>query len=445
MLIAESPDMRLAELLDELKDPATGITRVTVGGEPSLGTVFDAGYRRLSRLGQRCYRAMGLHLYVDDLPVAVLAAAMGIPEAELRPVVRELRDTRTIDQPRASRLTVHKLVHEHARLVADTVDDAVHRLAATRSMIGWCTTGAVTAVTGLLPPRSWRADFLPESVVDAAHPASVDPGAWLRAERVNLRAVVTVAFELGGLEPVLRLCISQWWLFLAEKYADDLLATHALGLRAADHLHDDRMKALLLVQQGFAYRSLGRFCDAVDSCTAAMRLAEAVGSVELVATRLEGAGLAAFDGGDLTQAALWLRRNLELAETTCDPRRIALACLHGAKPEPSEQALVLLERAYEVFRSLPVPESQNLAKVLLWQGRKLGAEGGPRLREALALATEHRHQADRAEILEALAQLDADRDVAVELYREALTILDDVAEDIEHLGLDVVSEIEEPA
>lgn len=425
VLLAESPDMPLAELLDELTDPATGITRVTVGGEPSLGTVFDAGYSRLSRLGQRCYRAMGLHPYADDLSVAVLAAALGIPEAELRPAIRELRDLRTIDQPRTGRLTVHKLVHEHARLVADTVDDTAHRLAATRSMLKWYVTGAVTAATGLLPPRSWRAGFLPESLVDGAHPASANPGAWLRAERVNLRAAVSVAFELGDLESVLRLCVSQWWLFLAEKYADDLLATHALGLRAAEHLRSDQLKALLLVQQGFAYRSLGRFQDAVDSCTAAIRLAEAVGGVELVATALEGAGLAAFDGGDFAQAASWLRRNLELAETTRDPRRIALACLHGAKPEPSEQALVLLERAYEGFRSLPVPEPQNVAKVLLWQGRKLGTEGGPRLREALALATEHKLQADRAEILEALAQLETDRAVAAELYHEALTIYEE--------------------
>jgi tetratricopeptide (TPR) repeat protein len=425
VLLAESPDMPLVELLDELKDPATGITRVTVGDEPSLATVFDAGYRRLSRLGQRCYRALGLHPYTDDLSVGVLAAALGVSEADLRPVIRELRDMRTIDQPRSGRLTVHKLVHEHARLVAGTVDDAAHRLATTRSMAGWYVSGAVTAAIGLLPPRSWRAEFLPASIVDGEHPASAGPGTWLRAERVNLRAAVTVAFELGELESVLRLCVSQWWLFLVEKYADDLVATHALGLRAAEHLRDDRMKALLLVQQGFAYRSLGRFRDAADSCTAAVRLAEAAGSVELVATALEGAGLAAFDGGDLARSASWLRRNLELAETTLDPRRIALACLHGAKPEPPEQALVLLERAYQGFRSLPVPEPQNLAKVLLWQGRKLGTEGGPRLREALALATEHRHQADRAEILEALARLETDRDAAAELYREALTIYEE--------------------
>ncbi|GGU67345.1 NB-ARC domain-containing protein [Lentzea flava] len=425
VLLAESPDVSLAELVDELKDPATGITRVTVGGEPSLGTVFDAGYRRLSRVGQHCYRAIGLHPHGDDLSVAVLAAATGHSEAALRPVIRELRDMRTIDQPRTGRLTVHKLVHEHARLVAGTVDDQAHRLAATRSMLEWYVKGAVTAAAGLLPPRSWRAEFLPASSVDGAHPASADPGTWLRTERVNLRAAVTVASELGELDSVLRLCISQWWLFLTEKYADDLLATHALGLRAAEHLHADREKALLLVQQGFAYRGLGRFRDAVDSCTAAIRLAEGAGNVELAATALEGAGLAAFDSGDLTQSAAWLKRNLELAETTRDPRRIALACLHGAKPEPPEKALVLLQRAHEGFRSLPAPEPQNLAKVLLWQGRKLGTEGDQRLREALALATEHKLHVDRAEILEALAQLETDRDAATELYREALTVYEE--------------------
>ncbi|WP_394617189.1 NB-ARC domain-containing protein [Lentzea sp. JNUCC 0626] len=425
VLLAESSHLALAELVDELNDPATGITSVTVGGEPSLGMVFDAGYSRLGRLAQRTYRVLGLHPHGDDVSVAALAVALGVPDASLRPVIRELHHLRMVDQHRAGRVTMHKLVHEHARSVAGAVEESSARLAVERAYVAWYVTGAITADAALLPQRPWRAEFFPGAIVDGSHPAAADAGAWMRAERTNLRSAVALAFKLGELESVLRLCVSQWWLFLAEKYADDLLATHARGLQAADGLGADVVKALLLVQEGFAHRGFGRFRDAITVCTEAIRLAESARRADLAATAQECAGLAAFDAGDVPQAVALLRRNLELAENIGDPRRIALACLHGAKPEAPERALVLLDRAYEGFRSLPVPEPQNLAKVLLWQGRKLGVEGGPRLREALSLATEHKHQADRAEVLEALAELENDVAVAVELYREALMIYEE--------------------
>lgn len=419
-LLVAIPDLSLSELVDELADPEVGITRVTVGGEPSLGAVFDAGYRRLTELAQRCYRVIGLHPSGDDVSVAVLAAALEVPQRRLRPAIRELQVTRTAEQPEAGRLVMHKLVREHARLVSEAVDGAGQRGDIRRRMVGWYQAGAIAADHRLLPQRPWRARLFPDSTVDENHPAWAEPAGWMRAERVNLRAAVSLAFDLGELESVLRLCVAQWWLYESEKHSDDLLATHEFGLRAAEHLRAEPVKALLLMQQGYAHRTGGRFDEAITLCTEAARLAEAAGHVELMASALEGAGLAAFEQGDLTQARGLLQRNLALAEAIGDARRTALACLHGAKPEQADLALPLLRRAYEGFRSLTVPEPHNVAKVLLWQGRKLGDR--ERLDQALAIMTELDRQTDRADILVALGEVQAREDDAAEFYRRAVEI-----------------------
>lgn len=60
-----------------------------------------------------------------------------------------------------------------------------------------------------------------------------------------------------------------------------------------------------------------------------------------------------------------------LAQRIGDTRRIALACLHAAKIAEPDEALRLLEEARAGFRSLAQPDLHNLAKVELWQGRKL--------------------------------------------------------------------------
>lgn len=429
-VLLDAPDLTISELLEELE--SDGITRFSVDGEPAIAAVLDAGYKRLSEAAQRAYRLLGLHPAGDGVSPAALAAVMKVSGLKLRPVIRELvHGKRMVDQI-DGRLRLDSLVREHARTTAEELDGADVCDMRQRAFVHWYTKGALAADSALQPHRPWVRQLFPDDVVDTEHPAYQQARDWMLAERVALRSAVALAMDLGELDAVVRLCVAQWWLYESQKYSDDLVATHDAGVEAADQLGHLTAKALLLVQKGYAERTRARFDEAVALLDDAAGLARAQGSAELEATAVEGAGLARFDQGDMAAAARLLRQNLELAQRIGDPRRTALARLHAAKPAEPEEALLLLAEAREGFRSLAQPDRHNLAKVLLWQGRKLGERNdvpGARahLDQALALMTELERNFDRAQVLDALGELYATVDgaTAADYFSQAARVYED--------------------
>ncbi|GGN28984.1 hypothetical protein GCM10011609_85660 [Lentzea pudingi] len=429
-LLAESPKLSLSELLEELTDPELGITGVTVDGEPAISTVLDAGYRRLSERARRAYRVLGQHPSAENgISVQALAAACGVPEVRLKPVVRELiKGTRMVDEI-SGRLVLDALVTDHSRKVADAGDPPLDREAAQRAFVRWYATGAVATYGKLQRHRPWRRVLFPETVIDTTHPAHSASERFMHAERANLITAAGLAFELGDFDAVVHICVAQWWLYEAHRLSDDLLATHDLGVQAAGQLGKPLVKALLLVQNGFAVQAGARYDDAASLFTEAQELASSHNAVDLAATAIEGAALALLAAGEHTRARPLLRHNLALADQIGDDRRTAIACLHAAKAEDAVRALELLAHAWTLLRSLEVPDRANLAKVLLWQGRVLAGTGDlvagrDHLNRALASAAEVGRDFDRAQVLDALGDLEAnhDRPRAAQHYERALEI-----------------------
>lgn len=403
-VLRDAPELSLGELLEEL-EPG-GLTRMTVDGEPEIAAVLDAGYRRLTDAARRCYRVLGVHPDGNGVSLPALAAALKQPELTLRPVVRELvHGKRMVDQI-DGRLHLDRLVGEHARNTADEVDGTDVSDLRRRDFVRWYAKGAIAADHVLQPHRPWMRELFPDVTVDTTHPAHRHAREWMLAERDTLRSAVQLAADIGELHAALHLCVAQWWLYESQKYSDDIVSTHKIGIDAAEELGLPMVKALLLVQQGYAERTRARFDTAVALLSQAAELARVHGNLQLEATAIEGAGLARFDQGHPGAAAL-LGRNVELARSVGEPRRIALACLHAAKPSEPAEALPLLDEAWAAFRGLDQPDRHNLAKVLLWQGRKLAdhAEARARLDQALALMSELGRDFDRAQVLEALGDL----------------------------------------
>ncbi|WP_434446847.1 tetratricopeptide repeat protein [Lentzea sp. E54] len=430
-VLREAPDLLIGELLEEL-ELGGGITRMTIDGEPAIAAVLDAGYRRLTEPAQRVYRTLGLHPSADGVSVAALAAVMKLPEPTLRPILRELVEGKRMVDRIDTRLRLDALVREHARNTAEEVDGTDVCDLRRRAFVHWYVKGAVAADSVLQPQRPWVRALFPDVVVDTGHPAHRQPREWMLAERATLPSVAQLAADLGELEALLRLCVAQWWLYESEKCSDDLVATHDVGIEAAQHLGRLEVKALLLVQKGYAQRTRARFADAARLLADASALARAQGSVALEATAVEGAGLALFDQGDLDGARRLLQQNIELAEGIGDPRRTSLAYLHAAKPATPEEALRLLAVAWSGFRGLDEPDRHNLGKVLLWQGCKYGEQGElavarDHLDRALALMTELGRDFDRAQILDALGDVHATADPAAahEFYLRAAQIYED--------------------
>jgi tetratricopeptide (TPR) repeat protein len=424
-MLAEHRTLSLAELLEELADPDAGLTSVAVGDEPTLGSLFDATYARLSPPAQAVYRALGAHPGNGDVSVPALAAGMGTGVAKVRRAVDELVSMRVVEDPVAGRVVVHNLVRGHAARVGEVVDRS-GRDAVRQRLTDWYVTGAVTAEATVMGQRVWRRRLFPDVRPQSDHPASPDPRGWLERERANLRAVVTASYEDGALEAAVVLCLVLWALYEPGKYYDDLLATNALGVRAAEHLTGDVVRAVLLTQMGFAHLHLGDADAAIAGCLTAIDIARQAGDVEAEATALECAGLAQLAKGDLADARGTLRRNLELAESVGDPRRIALARFHLAKAEPPAEAVVLLDRALAGFRALAAPEPRNFAKIMTWLGRKLGEFGQTerareRLAQARAITAEQNWPFDHAQVLDALGDLETG-DAARAYYEQAIAL-----------------------
>ncbi|GAA3853618.1 hypothetical protein GCM10022243_19060 [Saccharothrix violaceirubra] len=389
-MLAERPDLTVAELLTELAD--SPLTSVAVGDDPTLAALFDLTWARLSPVAREVYRALGAHP-TGDVPVAALRGVL--PEAGLAAAIRELGTLRVVDKPVPDRLQVHALIREHAASRGGHV-----------RFVDWYLTGVVTADDALMPRRPWRRRLFPDLCPDPAHPAA-GTGArrWLEAERVNLRAAVADAHRRGLHAQTAAFCLVLWSLHEPGKFYDDLLAIAPLGLESARQLADPVVESVLLTQTGFAHLHLGAPDAAADACRRAV--AVAAGEPEAEATALEGWGLAELDLGNVEAARDALRRNLALAERIADPRRHALARFHLAKAEPPEVALGLLAEALTTFRDSA--DARNVAKATLWQGRKtaeLGRadEAAVLLREAETLAADWPF--DRAQAVEARGVLD---------------------------------------
>jgi tetratricopeptide (TPR) repeat protein len=356
--------------------------------------ILTTAYQSLSEPAQRCYRALALpgttaEIGVDALPDAHAASA--------------LVAARLVDEPTEGRFRTSELVRRHARAVAPPDADAVTRL---REYYF-----ARTAAT-------YRGRW-PQTEPWFTAPASTEPvdPDWLDVERDNIRAALEHAFASGERELVATWCVLLWPYYEHGKHTADLLATHELGV----HTENRALRSLLRTRIGFGHLFNGDLDQAIAACEQAIELAT---DQRLTATALEGLGLALLAADQDDRARPVLRRNLDLARDLAEPRRLALACLHGAKVEPPEIALALLAEAAPIFATDPV----NLAKTNLWRGRKLTERGDVKsareaLDTALAELTALRRPFDRAQVLAALGDLNTES--AADHYAQARAVFEE--------------------
>jgi tetratricopeptide (TPR) repeat protein len=428
-LLGAFPSRRVSRLVAELDDEKRRLQAMSRDAELSVTAVFNTAYQRLSAVGKRCYRVLGLHPGMADLGIDVVVAALELPEYDVRDAVDELVVVGLVREVSDDRYLLHSLVRLHATGLAESTDPAGDRDCALTCMLDFYRRGAVSAGHAVMPHRGWRELLFP-NLLAGNHVASREPWGWLETERRNLSAVVRAAYQRGELEQVCQLCVMLWPLHERGKYFEDLIRANELGLDAARQLGDTGLAALLGIQLGFPYLHRGDVSCAYETFSAALRPALACGHRALEATALESMGLARMAQGIPEESITLLRRNLALAVEIGFPRRTALARLHLAKVENPDVALQLLWDAADGFRRLDPPDTYNAAKVALWQGRKLTElrrfdDAHRHLTEALATMTEYHKPFDRVQILEAIGDLAGAMErfgTARERHGEALTI-----------------------
>jgi len=426
-MLSRPPERPIARTLRKLEKQESRLSVLSRADDLSVSSVFTAAYELLSNSGKSCYRALGLPPSTGEIALDAMVAALDAPsEDDVRDWMDELLGARLVEEPVADRYLVSELVRLHASTVG-RVDEPIQRERATGRLVDHYFRRTADAES-LAPQRPWRAALLPPIPDTHAHGDSKDAAwRWLEQERGNIRAAIEYAYSVKDWQRVQQWCVLLWQFYESGKYADDLLATHQLGVDSALRLGNAAVQSLLSTQTGFGHNFRGDPSAAIGAFDEAARIAANVGDRQLEATAVEGLGLALREHGDEPGAREKLRYNLKLARKIKDDRRIALACLHGAKVEAPKEALALLAEADTLFAARKEPVNQ--AKIALWRGIKLTELGGrsPAARAALDIALQvmnvQGRPFDRFQILAAFGDLnakDGDPVAARGNYREAL-------------------------
>ncbi|MFC9898090.1 NB-ARC domain-containing protein [Nocardia sp. NPDC127579] len=388
----------------------------------SIDVVFGAAYHALSDPDRRCYRALGLFAHGGLVSAPALAAALENPTYPVEESLIELADNHLIQPVGENHYTVRSLVAQHAREVDDR--SAVERAAEEKRLLDYYDERILAANGWLGPSRPWLPLLFPEIISAAGDFAdSAAARAWLKQEQRSLRAAVDYATDRYP-ELLIRWCVALWPFHEKERTLDDLQDLHHVGIAATQQTANPLAEAILRVQLGLAHLWLNDFTRARGEFEAALRHTN---HPEVCASALEGLGLAQLAGGRNLDARESLRRNRELADAIGIPRRIALACFHLAKAEAAAEALPLLATAAALFAEEPEDETENLAKVQYWRGRKLTEldefdTATTELESALSVMTSRRRIFDQGEICTALGEVatrQANRISADQWYRQA--------------------------
>lgn len=423
-LLAGHPNRPVAAVAELLSDEGRRSAKL------SLQEVFGAAYDSLPDLARRCYRVLGLHVHAGWLSADVFAAVVGASRGEITAALLELADLHLIGE-RDGGVQAIELIRVHARSVPAPERE---RGRFERALLGEFDRRLWTADSLLAPARPWRRLLLTGGtpvigeLVDAAAAR-----AWVARELPNLVAAALHAEAVGHPEVLIRWCVLLWSFHEKDKRLDTMRTLHLHAIAAAHRSGADGLASLLHTQMGFLHYWLRELPDATEHFEQAIRLATGLepgeAARQLEASAVEGLGLTWLARNARVQARDALHRNYELAHAIGDPRRIALAAMHVGKAEEPGRALSLFAEATRLFTGLASDESENLAKVSMWRGRKLVAlDDLPKARAEFAAAEavmrDRRRPFDEAEILVFRAELAVHEkcpDKARELYYLART------------------------
>ncbi len=425
-MLARPRGRSIASTLRVLENQDNRLGALSRNDDLSVSAVFSAAYELLDNPAKTCYWALGLPSCTGEISLGALTAAVGWPsEDEVSSAMDDLVGASFVVERGSDRYLVSELIRLHTGMVGK-VDYPVEREAATRRLLDHYLQRIADAELQA-PQRPWRSRYFPEIPDGGAFADRAAAWSWLEAERLNIRAAIEYLYSIQDWQRVQLSCVLLWPFYESGKYADDLLATHPLGLNSAEKLGNAAVYSLLSSQTGFGHNFRGDTAAAAAALNEAVRVAERVGDRELEATAWEGLGLALLAEDDHEGAREALRRNLVLARKIKDRRRLALAGLHCAKVVEPTEALALLDEADRAFALLAEPVNQ--AKVALWRGIMLtrvdGQAGAARAALEVALETMNTQGRpfDRFQVLAAFGDLEAsvgNLDAARERYQEAV-------------------------
>ncbi len=298
--------------------------------ESELGATYDLVHERLSPQGRALYQLIGVH--PGPFVSAELACAAGVVQAAA--ALKELRAVHLLDEvlddDQESRFRTHDVVRLHAYDRARELPGRTELLARVVAYYRGRASLADRAMGARLRLQEDGGEGLPGF---GSGRAALE---WLHAERANLRAVVEEAAKRQWHGEVWRLCESLWSLYHGRKLYQDWIATHRLGVEAAQW--DNRPDAVVRMRNQLARAHFER----QEYRLAAEQLALGAEQVPLVADRRVVGVLHETDG---------------------------LLCLADGRPGDAVERFTLAREANEGDAHGEIVQSYNLAQALIADGR----------------------------------------------------------------------------
>ncbi|MEO7196823.1 MAG: tetratricopeptide repeat protein [Pseudonocardiaceae bacterium] len=356
------PHVTLAELAGELAVAHDRLDLLATADEEDEATavraVFSWSYHALAPEAARAFRLLGLHAG-PDISAPATAALTNTTPAQARQLLETLASTHLIEAIGRDQYRFHDLLRVYAAECAREENDQ-DRAAAVRRVLTWYLHTGDAADRMLNPHRRRIPLERPEAA--CAPLEFTDYGQaldWCEAQRTNLVAAVRQAAEADEHAIACRLPYALWGFFNLRKHLADLIATHAIGLTAATHLHDRKIESWILGGIGMAYLHLRRHQEAFDHFQRALPICREIGDQWAEAIALTGLAAACFYLGRYPEAFEYAQREQAIRQEIDDPwsETFSLVNLGAAhrKLQRFEAALDYFQRALTLVRAAHYP------------------------------------------------------------------------------------------
>ena len=242
----------------------------------TVAAAFDLSYADLTADQQRLFRRLGLHPG-QDVDGYATAALDDTDLGAARRGLEALYDQYLLTEPAQGRYRMHDLIREHARALADRLDQDQDQ--ATARLLDYYQYTAARADALIIRLARPRPDPL-AGEVPAAVPDLADREqalAWARAERASLLACLDQAARTGQHARVIALTAGLTGLLRYDGPYTDAIARNAAAVQSAHQLGDRPGQAGALVDLGVAHRLMGDYPAAAQALTQALDISRELG------------------------------------------------------------------------------------------------------------------------------------------------------------------------
>jgi len=309
--LVDRPHLDAVDLRDELADERARLDALTVDDEDTaVRAVFSSSYHRLRSGAARLFRLLGLHAGAEfGLPAAAALAGLDAPAA--RRLLTELAGGHLIEEAGPGRYRLHDLLKVYAVERALGQDDEEVRADAVRRVLDFYLHTS-DAVDRTLAPFRRRPPLPPP--IPGAEPLTFTGAAaalaWGETELANLVAATEQAARAGDTFRATRIPASMWAFLAARLPWTEWLASHQVGLAAADAAGDGYGQASLLIGLGYAYQELRRPHDALACLERAKQAHDRIPGRPAEDIMLGALGAAYFGVGRIEEALAYTERAL---------------------------------------------------------------------------------------------------------------------------------------